>query len=157
FDRVLKLPYVTGPTVGLKYLDHFWFDITRPESQSFCGLIHEVAGERWYVVDVISKWRYVDIKYVQAVVKFLAEASCLDLLLQAFAGRGDDPNIDLPFFVRSDTGNRSLLDGAQYLHLHRRRHVADLVQKQCPSIGNLEFARVAALSGSGKCPIFVAE
>ena len=51
---------------------------------------------------------------------------------------------------------RRLLQHAQQLGLHRRWHVADLVQEQCSPAGRLELADVPS-DGPGEGTLLVAE
>ena len=58
--------------------------------------------------------------------------------------------------ARADRLDFALLDGAQQLHLRRRRQFADLIKKQGAAVGLDEFAGVA-LGGAGEGAFLVAE
>ena len=56
----------------------------------------------------------------------------------------------------ADALEAPLLQHAQQLGLHRRRHVADLVEEERAAVGQLEPARALA-DGAGERPFLVAE
>ena len=66
-----------------------------------------------------------------------------------FLGGRDDPHIHLDRFARADRFDFAFLNGAQKLHLGRRRQFADFVEKQRAAGGFDEFA-VVALGGAGE-------
>lgn len=45
-------------------------------------------------------------------------------------GRRDEPYVDPPLLVRADGAHRAALEDVQQLGLHRRRHLANLVEKE---------------------------
>ena len=69
---------------------------------------------------------------------------------------GDDAHVAADRDVVADALEHALLQHAQQLHLHRRAHVADLVEEQRAALGDLE----AALAGgdrAGEDAFLVAE
>src|SRR5205814_503743 len=65
-------------------------------------------------------------------------------------------NVDRLFGPPAKTTKTPLLKDAQQLHLRRRCHLADFVQKQRAAIRKLEAA-LAAIGGSSECALFVPE
>ena len=79
---------------------------------------------------------------LQPVVEVLPEArrratSCGEVAV----GRGDDAHVDRAARVLADAADLALLQHAQQLDLHRRRHLADLVEEQRAAVRRLEQAR----------------
>src|SRR5262249_58658099 len=57
---------------------------------------------------------------------------------------------------RAEPGERSVLEEAQELHLHRRRDLADLVEEEGPALGDLDVSGLA-LAGAGEGALLAAE
>src|SRR5262249_54175582 len=77
-------------------------------------------------------------------VKVLAEAPGIDRRLEVAVGRRDDAYVDAPPLRAADGSHLLLLQDAEQLHLHRRRHVADLVEEERAAVGLDEEARLVA-------------
>jgi hypothetical protein len=59
---------------------------------------------------------------------------------QIAIGRRQHPHVDRPRPVLAHAPHLALLQDAQQLYLHRRRHVANFIEKQRAAIGRLEQA-----------------
>ncbi len=70
--------------------------------------------------------------------------------------RRHHPHVDLDRLLAADALELLLLQRAQQLHLHRRRHVADLVEEQRPAVGELEPPELL-LDRTGERALLVAE
>ena len=75
---------------------------------------------------------------------------------QIAVGRRHDPGVDLDRAFGTHTADFALLKGAQQLRLHRRRHLANFVQKQRPVAGDLEQAGLVP-HGTGERPTHMTE
>src|SRR6187455_2011065 len=63
----------------------------------------------------------------------------LDLLLQISVRSSDDPDIDRKRLVRTNALDFALLQRPEEFGLHRQRQLADLIEKQCSLVGDLEL------------------
>ena len=78
---------------------------------------------------------------VQTIVKVLAEAICADRLLEVAVGGGNDPHVDFERPCFPDPHDLSFLEDAQQFQLQGRRRVADLIEKDRPSLGLFKKVR----------------
>src|SRR5262249_10744691 len=93
---------------------------------------------------------------VEAVIQVLPKLALPDGLRQVPIGRRDDAKIE-PTRVRgADALELALLQHAQELHLHIRRHFADLVEENRPTLRQLE-APDPAVDRARKRTLLVAE
>ena len=82
------------------------------------------------IVAAFAQRREFNREDAQAIVKVLAEAASIDLLLQVAIGCGDDTNVNLAAADVADAFQFLLLQNAQQLCLHRERYFGDFVEKQ---------------------------
>src|SRR5262249_18614187 len=68
----------------------------------------------------------------------------------------DDADVDLLFLRAADGTDSAFLQDAEELGLQAQRHLADLVEKQGPAVGELEEAFLIVL-GAGERALLVAE
>src|SRR6266404_300767 len=115
-----------------------------------------MRDERRNVVAALSERRDLDRKNAQTVEKILAETTLVDLLLQVPIGCSDDPNINFARARIPDPFKFLLLQYAQQLRLHRKRYLADLVEKQRAAVCQFEAARLV-LDRAGKRPLHMPE
>src|SRR5690606_4019672 len=69
----------------------------------------------------------------------------------------DHPDIHSSRFHRPDGLDFAVLKDAQNLHLGGQGHVPDFVQKDRAAVGDLEFAYLAFLAGTGESAGLIAE
>ena len=100
--------------------------------------------------------RQLDGEDVQAVEEVLAQLAVAQRLGGVQIRRGDDTNVDGLLLPSAQTPERPLLQDAQQLHLRRRHHLGDLVEKQRAAMRQLEHAG-AAIVRAGEGPFLVAE
>ena len=93
---------------------------------------------------------------VEPIVKVGAELPAGDHRLQVAVGGGQEPHIAFDGFVAAHPLEPLVLQHAQDLALHQRRHVAHLVEKQRALVALFELADVAD-RGPGEGPFLVAE
>ena len=72
------------------------------------------------------------------MVEVLAEQAASHTVLQVLVRRGDDADIHTDRRLSAHAIELSLRQDAQQTRLQRRRHVADLVEKQRAAVGLLE-------------------
>ena len=100
--------------------------------------------------------RQVNLDHVQAVVQILAELPLLDHLGQRAVGGSDHAHVYLDRFRATHSLEGALLQDAEQLGLHRRWHVADLIEEDGTSVCQLETP-LPLIDGAGECPLLVAE
>src|SRR6185503_15283232 len=89
-------------------------------------------------------------------VEVLAEAALLHLRLHVLVRGGDEAHVRADGPRPADAEELLGLQGAQQLHLHRGRDLADLVQEEHALVRDLEEARLAA-EGAAERALLVAE
>ena len=72
--------------------------------------------------------------------KYRPKPSVAYLRLQVLVRRGNHPNVDMPRDGRADTKELAVLENTQQLHLRYQRQLANLVEKQSTTVGQLEIA-----------------
>ena len=98
----------------------------------------EMAGQDGDVLATLAQRRDVDGEDGQPVVQVLAEASALDLVLEAPVGGRHDAHVDRMGAVVADRPDLALLEHAQQLGLQARRGLGHLVEEQRAAVGHLE-------------------
>src|SRR6266540_6277949 len=99
-----------------------------------------MGDEQRQVVEPLPERGKAELDALQPVEEVLAELTLGDQLLEVLVGRGDDADVDVDGFDAADALDPALLERAQDLHLHAERHVADLVEEERASLGQLEAA-----------------
>lgn len=75
---------------------------------------------------------------VDPVEQVLAKLSVCDHFVQVLVGRGDDAHVAFELFDPAEPPELSFLQHTEQLHLHHRRHLADLIEKQRALLGRLD-------------------
>ena len=101
------------------------------------ALMDEKPHERRDVVPPFAERRQVDWIHAQAVVQVRSEEAGCDIRLQVSMSRGNHAHIHA-FGSRIRLAEFSFLQDAQQLDLNLRQQIADLVQEDCPAIGQFE-------------------
>ena len=99
----------------------------------------------------LAERRQRDAEAIEAIVEIGAEAAVDQHQFEVAIGGGDDPHIGLDGFVAADALETLLLQHAQHLALHERRHVADFVEEERSAGALLELADAFAV-GAGEVP-----
>ena len=86
---------------------------------------------------------------MQSIEEVLAEPALPDLLFEITVGGCDQTNIGAAGLRASDRFELTILQHSQQLGLEIDRQLADLVEKQCATIGELESSEPSIL-GVGK-------
>src|SRR4029077_10640482 len=94
--------------------------------------------------------------YIQAIVQVFAKKTLGHGFLKVFIGRGYNAHIDSDILVAAHTSELSFLNHAQQLDLNGRRRIADLIQKDRPTVGDLEQPRLIG-HRTGKGPLHMPE
>src|SRR6516225_3215550 len=104
----------------------------------------------------LPQWRNLHCNLVQPIVQILPKAPLSYHQVEVLVRRTHDPHIDLHWIAPADPLDDLILQKAQQFHLHRQRHVADLVQEQGPAIGAFDSAD-RLLERSSERALFVTE
>src|SRR5882724_10336854 len=137
---MLELAHVPLPFVRAERSVGVGGEGPRRALQARRGRGEEVLDQERQVLDPLAQRRQQDRDDVQPVVQVLAEAPRLHLGLEVLVGGREDAHVDLQGAVAADPLELALLQDAQDLGLRLRPHVADLVEKECPAVGDLELA-----------------
>src|SRR5688572_32800500 len=97
-----------------------------------------------------------DGNHFQSKIKIFAKAFFFDRLVQILIGGGQNAHISLQSLAPADSAVFVVLKHAQQLGLEIERDVADLVEKKCAAVGQLEFSQ-APVEGSCERALFMAE
>ncbi len=92
------------------------------------------------ILEPLPQRRYLHRKHVQPIEQILPEAPREDGGIEIPMGRCDDAHIAEERAIAADPLEGPLLQHPQELDLHLQRHIADLVQKKSPALGELETA-----------------
>src|SRR5438874_2671370 len=137
---MLELAHVSLPFVRAERAVGVGGEGPRLALQACGGRGEEVLDQERQVLDPLAQRRQQDRDDVQPVVEVLAEAARFHLGLEVLVGGREDAHVDLERAVAADPLELALLQDAQDLGLRLRLHVADLVEKECPAVGDLELA-----------------
>ena len=154
-DGVLELAHVARPGVAQKL-------VGRPGREAVtlrpiaAPRPPGAAGEPQDVLAPLAQRRDAQLDDAQPVVEILPEAPRVHLRQQVAVGGRHHAHVHLAAPVLSHPPHLALLQRAQELHLHGRRHLADLVQEERAAVGRLEQAR-PILRGAGEGALGVAE
>src|SRR5947199_180246 len=137
---MLELAHVSLPFVRAERAVGVGGEGPRRALQARRGRGEEVLDQERQVLDPLAQRRQQDRDDVQPVVQVLAEAPRLHFGLEVLVGGGEDADVDLEGAVAAHPLELALLEHAQDLRLRLRPHVADLVEEECPAVGDLELA-----------------
>src|SRR5205085_5297901 len=154
-DGVFQLADITVPCITLQKLHCFWRD-----RYLSAGLLAEFIYKMVYqvrdVLGSITQRRQADRNDGDPVVEVLAKRSVVRHLLEVAVCRRDHTRVDRHFIMSTYRTNTSLLQNAKQLDLHRRRHLADLVEKYRAFVCCFEQTLAVAIS-AGKRALDIAE
>ena len=115
-----------------------------------------MLDEEWHVVASLAQRRQRHAHHVQTIEEVLAEAALLHHPAEVAVRGHQHANVDLERALAAHATKLAGLQHAQQLHLHRRRHLAHLVEEQGAARGHLEQAAALGV-GAGERAAHVAE
>src|SRR4030095_11131971 len=134
-DHVFKLANIARPGIGLEHLHDCRRDIRDPLPQSWAILQRQVPHQEGNIFCPFAERRYANRKDVEAIVevgpKSVFPNGCLEIAVR----RRDHANVDRDRMGRSDPLELAFLENPEELWLELERQVADLVQEECPPMG----------------------
>ncbi len=153
---VLQLAHVARPLIRIERRHGF-------RRKALNGLPHlarqldqEVLGHERHVARALAKRRQLDGNHVEAVEEVLTELPFCDKHRQVAIGRRDDADVGGHLLGAAHPPELPLLQHAQEFDLHRRRHLADLVEKYRAALGHLDEALLVGV-GAGEGALHMAE
>ena len=155
-DDVAQLAHVARPVVLLEHPHRLLIDAGDRLLIAQVELVQERLHQQRQIVAPVAQRRQADREHVQAVEQVFAQLALLHRFERIDVGRGDDAHVDRLLVPAAEAAEAALLQHAQQLDLRRRRHLADLVEKQRAAIGELEAA-LAAIGRAGERALLVAE
>ena len=93
---------------------------------------------------------------MDSVEQIVPKSAFLHEFFEIFVGGGDDSDIDLDGDLAPDRIELPLLQDTQQFRLSRERHVADLIEKECPAV-SLSKKSPSAFNRAGESPFLMAE
>src|SRR5437867_9864876 len=141
-DLVAELAHVARPVEAYEALERAGLEPGDALAVRLGGCPEEAIGKQWDVLPPRAQRREADRECDQPVVEVLAEAACRDLRGEVAVRRRDDTHVDPARPVVAHRHDLALLEDAQELRRHRRRHLAELVEEHGAALRRLEEATV---------------
>src|SRR5438045_3929957 len=117
----------------------------------------KMIGQNRDVLEPRPKGRQRDGDHVQAIVQVLTEMLALNCESRIAVGGGNETNVHLRILLlAAHSTYDAVLHDAKKLRLQGKRHLRELVEKECSSMRRLEEAGLFAI-GAGECALPVAE
>ena len=110
-----------------------------------------------HIIPALTQRAEMQRQYAEPVIEVAAKRAALDLLLQVFIARRQNPHIDRNHPVISNAGDLLFLKYPQQPRLHGGGNFTDLVEKEGPAVGQLENAGFSLVARAGKSAFDIAE
>src|SRR5690606_4215607 len=143
-DLVVELADVAGPAVGSEALAHVLSEVERFALELRGESPVEELDERRDVLDSLPERRKRDRRGLEAVVEILAKGAFDDEIAQDSIGRGDQSKVDWRRRSAAEPSHFALLKHSQEFPLLGEIELADLVEKERPSVGSFDEASFRA-------------
>src|SRR5262245_60336026 len=137
-DAVLKLPYVTGPAVRGQHFQCPGGDGRDGSAVHGAEALEEVADELGDVLPALAERRELDHDDSDPVVEVCPERAVRHRLAEILVTGGDQPDVGLDGLATAHLHELVSLDDAEQLRLERKGQLADLVDEECPRVGERE-------------------
>jgi hypothetical protein len=95
----------------------------------------------WNVLASLAQWWQRDRQDIEPVVQIFAELALGDQLLQVTLATRDDPDVDRHHSRPTEALDGTILQHAEQLHLHRQRHVVNVIEEKRAAFRQFETAR----------------
>ena len=154
---MLQLAHVSRPGVGAHELRRLVGKRHLAVARLRVALVEEVACEVERVPHAVAQRGQVDGEHGDAVEQVLAELVLAHQLRQVLVRGGHQAEVDLLVRLAAHADDALVLQHAQKRGLQFQRHVADLVEEERPSVGQLDLAGLAAALGAREAAALVAE
>jgi hypothetical protein len=145
-DQISQLANVSRPWVRLEPGERLRRDMFDPLVHAASELPGEMMHQRGDVFRSFAQWWHQNREDVYAIIEISAKSVLFDHRGEIAVGGGNQTDIDFDGFVAADSFKLLFLEHAQQLGLQFERDVADLVEKQCAAVGDLETAQFSGRS-----------
>src|SRR6267143_682847 len=152
-DQVLELAYVSGEFVRAEMVQRVGCDLL----QRALLLLQEKLDQLGDILAPLTQRHQTDREDIEAVVQILAKSSHVDHLFEIPIRRRDHAHVGAAHLLAADTHVGPVLQHAEQLHLDALRHLADLVQEDGASLGELEAARLRPDRARKRAPLVAKE
>ena len=142
-DSILQLANVAGPAVAGEHRTEIGGELRPRDALLISKAGHEQLRQRHNVLRAVAQRRQIQRQDVEAIVEIFAEKPFLHQLDQVFLRRADHPHIDVHFMILANAAEGAVVEKAQQLGLHARRHLANFIQQHRAAVGLLEEALLA--------------
>jgi hypothetical protein len=119
-------------------------------------LADEMIYQQRNIVSALAKCRQFDPEHIQPVKEIGPKATLLDGLLEVPVRGGHTAEVDLNWLVTTHPNDLTFLQHAEKVRLSLQADIADLIQEDRSSLGDLELPFLAVL-GAGEGSFFVTE
>ena len=120
------------------------------------GNLQEVPRQAGNIFAALAQRRQMNANHVQAVEQVLTELSFLHTLLKVLVGCRNNSHVYLHRRIAANAIELAIGQHAQQARLYIKRHIADLIEEQSPTVSLLKTSLTYGI-GAGKCPFFVTE
>src|SRR5205807_7547963 len=104
----------------------------------FAKALQKDPREQRNVFATLPQRRQVNRNHAQAIEKILSKLTGGHGLLQIAICSGNNPHVDINLISTAQRPNLTLLQDTIEFYLHRRAHVPDLIEKECPAVRSLK-------------------
>ena len=140
--HVLQLAHVAWPGSLDHHFNGSWREAGDLARLVGAGAAQEVVYQQRDILPPVGEGRQMEVDHVQAVEQVLAKQARSHLAFEVPVGGRYDAHVHRFTDCAADGAHSAFLQGAQQLHLHRQRHVADFIQKEGATLGGPEQPRV---------------
>lgn len=135
---VLELAHVTRKSLGLHVVQSalgqpLWLD-----PQFTCTFLQEMLDQQRDVLAPLPERRQTQTNHVESVKEIFPEHALSDTILKILVRRGNDSDVCLDRLMPTDAIVMPIGEHTQKTGLELRWHVADFIEKQCPTFRLLE-------------------
>src|ERR1022692_2645332 len=147
---VAEFTHLARPAIRFQLPQRAWRDVDSSTSQEGCDKYRNVRAP-------LAKRRDLNHLTAQPIVEVFAERAVLDSPHEIDIGRGQDSNVSLIGFFRSNRKYAFLLQNPQQVTLHPGRHRFDFVEEQRSTMSRPEFSQTSPPDRAGKSTFHVSE
>src|SRR5215470_11704106 len=137
-DKVRQFPDISPPRAVGQHLHGAFGDGIYLSPHPPAYLRHKVVHQQRNVLAPLPQRRDLNWEHVESIEKILAELMVPNHGSEIAVRRGNQPHVDLDRLRASESLEFLLLDRPQQFRLEFQADVADLIQKERASIGQLE-------------------
>jgi len=150
FDYIAQLADVAIPSIVLEPFHRSGIKMRDPGAVFTVQLFNQGSRDQRYVFQATPQRRQIDVKYVQAIIQIFTQLAFFDSLPRNAVGSGNQTDIGQQLSLSAEAPESEILQNTKKLGLHCNGHLADLIEKQGPSVGQFHGAG-PPLHGAGKC------